>query len=60
MHAILGEIDQAIDLLEKVLPHSSSEQISWHRTDSDLNSVRNHPRYRKLLETMRGDGVPAA
>src|SRR5262249_37306255 len=44
VHSILGEVDQAIDLLEKVLPHSSSEQLSWSQTDSDLDPLRGHPR----------------
>jgi adenylate cyclase len=58
MHSVLGEIDQAIDLLEKVLPHSSAEQMSWYRTDSDLDPVRGHPRYQKLLERVQGAKAP--
>ena len=46
----LGEIDMAIDVLEKVLPHASAEQILWFSKDSDLNPVRSHPRFQKLFE----------
>ena len=59
MHAILGDLDQAIDLLERVLPLSSSEQLLWFKNDSDLDAVRSHPRYLKLLETIESRRMPA-
>jgi adenylate cyclase len=52
VYSQLGELDPAIDLLEKLLPHASSEQILWIKKDSDLDPIRSHPRYRKLLETI--------
>ena len=51
----LGELDAAIDVLERVLPHRSSEQILWFSKDSDLDPVRNHPRFRQLLKSI-GNG----
>jgi adenylate cyclase len=55
----LGDLDQAIDLLEKVLPYrSSSEQILWFKNDSDLDPIRSHPRYEKLLETIEAPRAP--
>jgi adenylate cyclase len=54
----LGEIDLAIDLLEKVLPHRSPEQIMWFKNDSDLDPVRSHPRYQALLETLEARCAP--
>jgi adenylate cyclase len=42
----------AIELLEQVLPHRSREQIRWFMNDSDLNPIRSHPRYQKLLEAI--------
>jgi adenylate cyclase len=58
MHSVLGEVDEAIDLLEKVLPHSSAEQMSWYQTDSDLDPVRTHPRYQQLLERVGSAKAP--
>ena len=52
VYSQLGDLDLAIDLLEKVLPHRSSEQILWFKNDSDLDPIRSHPRYQKLLETI--------
>ena len=48
----MGELDAAIDVLEKVLPHRSPEQILWFSKDSDLDPLRNHPRFQKLLESI--------
>lgn len=52
MHSILGNVEEAIGLLEKVLPHSSHAHLLWCKYDSDLDPVRAHPRYQKLLETI--------
>lgn len=52
MHSIFGDVEQAIDLLEKVLPLSSSTQLFWFKNDSDLDAVRDHPRFKKLLEAV--------
>lgn len=53
MHSILGNVEQAIDLLEKVVPLSSSTHLLWFKNDPDLEPVRGHPRYQKLLETIK-------
>lgn len=53
-----GDLDSAMDLLEKVLPHRSSEQILWFKNDSDLDPVRSHPRYQKLLESVGDQRAP--
>jgi adenylate cyclase len=49
-YAQIGDIEDAIDLLEKVMPRG--EQMLWHQNDSDLDPVRSHPRYQTLLETI--------
>jgi adenylate cyclase len=46
----LGEIDRAIELLEICVQHFGSDMKLWFTKDSDLDPVRNHPRYQKLLE----------
>jgi len=52
-YAQLGEIDQALDLLEEWTKHCGAEQENWFLHDSDLDPVRNHPRYPALLETFK-------
>lgn len=49
-YAILGEADRAIDLLETWLPQVGSEMKLWFKNDNDLITIRELPRYRKLIE----------
>ena len=53
IHALLGDIDKAFDLLERGLPIGGPEWGRWIEHDSDLDSLREHPRYRAILETIR-------
>src|SRR5438874_811155 len=47
----LGDIERAFDVLERVLPHAGHElKAGWIEHDSDLDPLRNHPRYQKILE----------
>lgn len=48
VYALLGECDQAIDLLEKAISLGRWFK-DWAETDPDLNSLRGHPRFRKLM-----------
>src|SRR5438094_3665054 len=44
-------IDRALDLLERVLPRAGHElKHGWIKYDSDLDPLRDHPRYQKILE----------
>jgi adenylate cyclase len=52
-YAQLGDIDQALDLLERGLPNSGPEWSRWIEHDSSLDPLRNHSRYRALLEILR-------
>ena len=52
VYALAGEIEQAIDLLEKLLPRANHESKAWFRNDSDLDPVRSHPRYEGLLKLL--------
>jgi adenylate cyclase len=49
-YSLLGEIDRAIDLLEICLQQLGGDMKLWMKNDSDLDPIRNHPRYQKLLE----------
>jgi adenylate cyclase len=46
----LGDIDAAFDLLERSLPRAGPELRQWIKHDSDFDTLRNHPRYQKILE----------
>jgi adenylate cyclase len=51
IYSLLGEIEPAFDLLERLLPHAGRELYAgWIKHDSDLNALRDHPRYQKVLE----------
>ena len=49
-YAQLGESDRAIDLLETCMQRLGSNQKLWLKNDSDLDPIRNHPRYQRLIE----------
>jgi adenylate cyclase len=46
----LGHIDAALDLLERSFPNLGHEKVNWSKFDSELDPLRSHPRYQKLLE----------
>jgi len=50
IYSRLGEIDPAFDLLERLLPNANHETKAWIKHDSDLDPLRDHPRYKKILE----------
>ena len=52
VHALIGECDQALDILEALLPQSSCYQILWFSNDSDLDAVRGHPRFQAMLDAI--------
>src|SRR5437868_3434962 len=49
-YSTLGDIDAAFDLLERWLPFANHETKAWIKHDSDLDALRSHPRYLKILE----------
>ncbi|MBI2253431.1 MAG: tetratricopeptide repeat protein [Proteobacteria bacterium] len=53
-HAIRGNIDKAIALLEKLLPLANHETRAWMKHDSDLDSIRTHPNYPRVLGLIDG------
>src|SRR5882757_5007902 len=53
VYSLLGDIERAFDLLERVLPHAGHElKHGWIKHDSDLDPLRKHPRYQKILEVI--------
>ncbi len=51
--ALLNEPESALDYLEKSLKHMQVRFLTWVENDSDLDSIRDHPRYGRLVENMR-------
>src|SRR5438132_2731975 len=46
----LGDTEQALDLLERMLPNVGAEIRMWIKHDSDFDALRNNPRFQKLLK----------
>ncbi|MEP9388840.1 tetratricopeptide repeat protein [Mesorhizobium sp. KR9-304] len=46
----LGELERAIDILESWMTHAGTEMKLWFRNDSDLDPIRGHARYARLVE----------
>ena len=46
----LGDIDAALNLLERSVPRLGPELTAWIKHDSDFEALRSHPRYQKILE----------
>src|SRR6266567_783982 len=49
VYSHLGDSDAAFDLLERVIRNGRQFWRDWIENDSDLDGVRNHPRYAQLL-----------
>ncbi|WP_087004903.1 adenylate/guanylate cyclase domain-containing protein [Rhizobium sullae] len=49
----MGEHETALDLLERVIPIASVHRF-WWTSDPDLDPIRNHPRYKRLVEMAIG------
>lgn len=53
VYCLLGEGERALDLLETVVPQSSSYHLHWFKQDSDLDPIRDHPRFQALLDAIK-------
>jgi TolB-like protein/Tfp pilus assembly protein PilF len=49
-YILLGEPEQAIDLLEKLLKQPYYLTAAWLRIDPSFDPIRNNPRFKKLVE----------
>jgi adenylate cyclase len=47
--ALMGERDRAVDFLERSLGLMSGQFVTWVKNDSDLDTLRDHPRYQDLI-----------
>jgi adenylate cyclase len=48
--AALGDVDGALELLGPVFERDAAETVNWAKVDPDLNTIREHPRFRAMLE----------
>jgi adenylate cyclase len=53
MWSQLGEPERAFELLEDWVERVGPDLKSWFEHDADLEPLRDHPRYRKLLVSIR-------
>lgn len=51
-YSTLGELDKAIDLLEIALPKAHREIVRWVEHDSDLDPLRDDPRFQAVVESL--------
>jgi adenylate cyclase len=50
VYSLMGDVEPAFDLLERLLPYANHETKAWIKYDSDFDPLRSHPRYQKVLE----------
>jgi len=48
-----GETDMALDLLDQVLSLDVEERLNWIESDSDLDGIREHPRFKAMIAAAR-------
>lgn len=47
--AVIGDADRSLDLLEGIMDKFQPESISWIKTDTTLDNVREHPRFKAII-----------
>src|ERR1700719_882408 len=50
VYSLMGDVEPAFDLLERLLPHANHETKAWIKHDSAFDTLRSHPRYQKVME----------
>jgi adenylate cyclase len=51
-YSVLGQADLALDLIERWSARAPAKRKRWAADDTDFASIRDHPRYRKLFESI--------
>lgn len=51
IYSILGAVEQAIDCLEMAVQRGLTQE-GWYRNDGNLDPLRSHPRFMKLLRSL--------
>ena len=55
LYSVAGEVSSAMDALERSYEAGLADP-DWMREDSDLDNLRDHPRYKALVERMESSG----
>ncbi len=53
-YALLGKTDKALDCLDEAITFGFLQK-EWFENDSDLDSLRSHPRFQELIERLDAD-----
>ena len=48
--AHLGDFETALDILEPGVGSMSAQTLNWAKSDPDLNPIREHPRFKAMIE----------
>jgi adenylate cyclase len=51
IYSLLGEVDMALDYFEKAIDSGYASR-EWIENDSDFDLIRDHPRFKKILEKL--------
>ena len=51
-YSLAGEHERAIDLLLELIPDATHERKEWVKHDSDLDPIRDHPRFAKVTQLL--------
>jgi adenylate cyclase len=51
LYAKLGDTERALDLVEKAAALGSRNK-RYYETDSDFDSIRDHPRFKALIDSL--------
>ncbi len=51
-YSLLGELDQALDLIEQSSLHKVERWKDWFKHDNDLDPLRDHPRFQAWLRNL--------
>ena len=54
LYSLEGDIDKAIDCLEQAI-RAGFGRVDWFEHDPDLDPLREHPRFKALIESLRRD-----
>ena len=52
VYSLLGKIDQALEYFEKTIDSGYASK-EWIKADSDFDPIRNHPRFKVILNKMK-------
>lgn len=49
VYALIGDVEHALEWIERSASNLGQSQLNWMRVDTDLDSIRSHPRFLALF-----------